>query len=328
MRRRRVTSAIRAIPADGTADGGRAAFCLTRCGAPGSFGRVHGEKTKFGVTQAAGVTALYVLISVVVSGAVDRLLKSMGPGTLGVSGAALAGLLVSFLVAAGLVIWRERSLGRWEGIGRADLHLPAGAIAGWMVVVAGQGVFLSEVDNWFRALWAPPEALTALFERVMDIQGSPLLVVLTVAIVGPIAEEVVMRGIVLRGLLRTLPARRAILWSAVLFSAMHMNPWQTLPTFCIGLLLGWAYARTGSLGLCIVAHILNNGLSVAVLAWTKSSGEAARLLAQEPGEFQPWWITAAGLGALAGGLWLFVRATPVPPLLPTVAPGGADEPRE
>lgn len=277
---------------------------------PGNFGCVHGGKNKFGVTQAAGVTALYVLISVVVSGAVERLLKNLGPGNLGDSGAALAGLLVSFLIAAGLVIWRERSLGRWEGIDRADLRLPAGALVGWLVVVAGQGFFLSEVDNWFRALWAPPEALTTLFERIMDIQGSPLLVVLTVAIVGPIAEEIVMRGIVLRGLLRTLPARRAIVWSAVLFSAMHMNPWQTLPTFFIGLLLGWAYERTGSLGLCIVAHILNNGLSVAVLAWTTSSEGAARLLAQEPGEFQPWWITAAGLGALAGGLWLFARATP------------------
>lgn len=290
---------------------------------PGNFGCVHGGRNKFGVMQAAGVTALYVLISVVVSGAVERLLKNLGLGDLGDSGAALAGLLVSFLVATGLVIWRERSLGRWEGIGRADLHLPAGAMAGWLIVVAGQGFFLSEVDNWFRALWAPPEALTALFERVMDIQGSPLLVVLTVAIVGPIAEEVVMRGIVLRGLLRTLPAGRAIVWSAVLFSAMHMNPWQTLPTFFIGLLLGWAYERTGSLGLCIVAHILNNGLSVAVLAWTKSNEAAARLLAQQPGELQPWWITVAGLAAVAGGLWLFVRATPVPPRLAVVAPGCA-----
>lgn len=301
------------------------AICLTRCARPGSFRHVVGDKANFGVAQAAGITALYLVISGLGSAALERLLRSLGPDHLGESDVVLAALLGGFAIAAGLVLWRERSVGRWRCLTRADLHLPAGALVAWLVVVAGQGFFLAEVDNWFRALWAPPEALVALFDRIMNVRESPLLVIATVAVVGPIAEEVVMRGVVLRGLLRTMAARRAIVWSAVLFSAMHLNPWQMLPTFFIGLLLGWAYERTGSLGLCLVAHILNNGLSVAVLAWTQSSEAVARLLAQKPGEFQPWWITAAGLGALAGGLWLFVRATPVPPRLAAVAPGGPEE---
>jgi len=289
---------------------------------------VQRDENKFGVWQAAGVTVLYFVICGVVSPLVERLLRSVGARSADDAAPLLAGLLAGFVVAASLVVWREVSLRRWRRLERADWHIPPRALAGWLVLVIGQGFFLAETDNWFRAVWPPPESLVVLFDRITDLRENPLLVIATVAVVGPIAEEVVMRGIVLRGLLRTLPARSAILWSAVLFMAMHLNPWQALPTLVIGLVLGWAYARTRSLGLCIVAHILNNGLSVAVAAWAKTSPEAARFFAQEPGEFQPWWITAAGLAALVVGLWLFARATPEPPKSVAAAPSlPADDPR-
>ena len=46
--------------------------------------------------------------------------------------------------------------------------------------------------------------------------------------------------------------------SAVIFSVMHFNPWQSIPTFFVGLMLGWIYWRTRSLWCCIFIHMVNN----------------------------------------------------------------------
>jgi membrane protease YdiL (CAAX protease family) len=50
----------------------------------------------------------------------------------------------------------------------------------------------------------------------------------------------------------------AIVISAVLFSAAHMNPAQMPHTFLIGLLLGWMYWRTNSIVPGVAFHWVNN----------------------------------------------------------------------
>jgi len=82
---------------------------------------------------------------------------------------------------------------------------------------------------------------------------------LVVGLLAPLAEEVVFRGAVLRALLQW--NRRpwlAIVLSALLFSAVHMNPAQLPHTFLVGLLLGWLYYRTASIVPGVVYHWVNN----------------------------------------------------------------------
>lgn len=82
---------------------------------------------------------------------------------------------------------------------------------------------------------------------------------LVVGLLAPLAEEVVFRGAVLRSLLQW--NRRpwlAIVLSALLFSAVHMNPAQLPHTFLVGLLLGWLYYRTDSIVPGVVYHWVNN----------------------------------------------------------------------
>jgi membrane protease YdiL (CAAX protease family) len=84
---------------------------------------------------------------------------------------------------------------------------------------------------------------------------------LTVGITGPILEEILFRGIILEGFLNRYKPGKAILWSALLFGMFHLNPWQFIPAFMIGLLLGYIYLRTRSLLPVIFIHILNNSFS-------------------------------------------------------------------
>jgi membrane protease YdiL (CAAX protease family) len=80
-----------------------------------------------------------------------------------------------------------------------------------------------------------------------------------IGLLAPLAEELVFRGAIMRSLLKwNSRPWVAILISAVLFSAAHMNPAQIPHTLLIGLLLGWMYYRTDSIVPGVVFHWVNN----------------------------------------------------------------------
>ena len=101
-----------------------------------------------------------------------------------------------------------------------------------------------------------------IMEKSFDILQSGWGGILAIAIVGPVLEELLFRGAITKALLQQYNPTKAILISALLFGAFHINPAQILPAFLIGILLAWTYYKTGSLIPCIFMHILNNSLSV------------------------------------------------------------------
>jgi len=87
-------------------------------------------------------------------------------------------------------------------------------------------------------------------------------------IIGPICEEIIFRGIILKEFLKTYDYRKAIFYSAIIFSVIHMVPIQIIATFFIGLALGYIYYKTRSLWLVCIIHVLNN--MVAFMIGTES----------------------------------------------------------
>lgn len=86
---------------------------------------------------------------------------------------------------------------------------------------------------------------------------------LLLCVVGPLCEELVFRVGILRPLYRhRVPALLAACISALAFAVVHGNLLQGIPAFIIGFILGLLYLRTGSLWLCLPAHIANNTFAV------------------------------------------------------------------
>ena len=97
------------------------------------------------------------------------------------------------------------------------------------------------------------------------LEGSPLwATLLSVSVFAPLFEEWLCRGIVLRGLLRKMSPAAAISISAAFFAILHMNPWQAIPAFCLGLLFGYVYYRTGSLKLTMLMHCVTNTFAALI----------------------------------------------------------------
>ena len=103
-----------------------------------------------------------------------------------------------------------------------------------------------------------PEWFWELFEKIIENRFGFLGAVFKVAILAPIVEETLFRGIIMHGFMRNYKKWYSILISALMFSIYHLNPWQMPYTFFLGLLLGWLMVRSQSLILCIIAHSLNN----------------------------------------------------------------------
>jgi len=88
-----------------------------------------------------------------------------------------------------------------------------------------------------------------------------------VAVIAPIIEETLFRGIIMHGLMKNYKSWYAILISAILFSLFHLNPWQMSYTFFLGLFTGWIMTRTRSLPLCIITHSINNIIVLLSITW-------------------------------------------------------------
>lgn len=89
-----------------------------------------------------------------------------------------------------------------------------------------------------------------------------------VAIAAPVFEEILFRGIILEGFLKNYTPWKAILWSALLFGAFHLNPWQAIPAIGVGILIGWIYWRTRSILPGILIHFTNNFIGFLMMVYT------------------------------------------------------------
>ncbi len=154
-----------------------------------------------------------------------------------------------------------------------------------------------------------PDMPARLEEALESLTNGPLWAsLLSVSIFAPLFEEWLCRGLVLRGLMNKMNPTKAICISAAFFAVLHMNPWQAIPAFILGLLFGYVYYRTGSLKLTMLMHCVNNTLATIF----------SRIPAFEDAEtfmdvLAPWkyaGIYAASLVILICAI-IIVRAIPV-----------------
>lgn len=94
---------------------------------------------------------------------------------------------------------------------------------------------------------------------------------ISVVIMAPVLEELIVRGVILDGLLKRYNPLKAILLSSLIFGLMHLNPWQFLSAFIAGLYLGWIYYRIKSIIPCIMIHSVNNLIAFLMFAYFPNS---------------------------------------------------------
>lgn len=105
------------------------------------------------------------------------------------------------------------------------------------------------------------------FSKMMEhLSADQLLMFIMAVIMAPIFEEIVFRGIILKGWLNNGRKPLQSIWaSAFIFGLVHGNLWQFVGAVLLGYVLGYVYYKTKSLLMPILLHFFNNGISMLLL---------------------------------------------------------------
>lgn len=168
-----------------------------------------------------------------------------------------------------------------------------------LLLMAGLTIIVSEVSNLFELFVAKSDFFTGVMEGLLG--QNIILVFIVMCVVAPVFEEILFRGIILRGLLKNIKPWPAILVSSLLFAIFHLNIWQGISSFLFGIFMGWVLYRTGSLYLVIFSHFVINFM--AFLASQNVINVPGYTYPSETG-FQPLWFNLIGLILVIAGIAL------------------------
>lgn len=122
-----------------------------------------------------------------------------------------------------------------------------------------------------------PWAEASLKDSMDVLAQSPLwLLALVVGLQPAVAEELVFRGLIGRGLIARWGLVPGILVTSILFGVMHLHPVQGISVIPLGLAMHYAYYTTRSFWAPMTLHSLNNLLSVVLIKYRSGTpGDAA-----------------------------------------------------
>lgn len=215
-------------------------------------------------------------------------------------------IVVSFLVVLILaLLWSKEPWRKVFYFSPFRLYI----LAPLFVFFLGLSILVSEVDNILRFFMPMPGFLK---EFLKDMIAPGISSFITVVIIGPVTEELFFRGIILKGFLKQYNPWKAIVISSLIFTLFHMNPYQFFAAFTTGLILGWIYAKTSSVWLCIICHAIYNSFIFSARLLTVSiPGFTADFPESNSAHFQPLWFNLTGLALIAVGFWGIVKTLPI-----------------
>jgi membrane protease YdiL (CAAX protease family) len=88
-----------------------------------------------------------------------------------------------------------------------------------------------------------------------------LFVLLIIALIPAIVEELLFRGLVLRGFEKGFGTTKGVVFTGIIFAAYHLNPFSFVPLAVIGIYLGFLVVRANSVWVSSAAHFYNNAIA-------------------------------------------------------------------
>lgn len=201
------------------------------------------------------------------------------------------------------------------------LGAPPRGTVGWAIAVAFAGFFFAGAVNALNRLLVGEE-LARQFDAAQLFAGrSPAetaALVMAVAVLAPLGEELLFRGYLLRVLGARYGVIPGLLVTSLLFALLHLNPASFFALFVLGAVFGILRVGTGSIWPSVVAHGIQNGISSALVL--------AGAVEEAPDELplgQALLLLVASLPLVAVPLAILWRRRPAPE-----PPSALDEERD
>jgi membrane protease YdiL (CAAX protease family) len=123
----------------------------------------------------------------------------------------------------------------------------------------------SSLESWMRTKENDAEKITLMFFQDKSI-GGLVINLLVMAFMAALSEEIFFRGLLQQMLIKNkINAHVAIVITAILFSAFHLQFFGFIPRMFLGIVLGYLYYITQNLWVSIIAHFCNNAFAVIAM---------------------------------------------------------------
>lgn len=102
------------------------------------------------------------------------------------------------------------------------------------------------------------------FALMQEVNYSSVIAILSTAVLGPILEECIFRGVVYNKLKSSFSVKTAFILTSILFSVYHFNVVQGIYTFFFSMLITYVYEKSDNLLGAILVHCSGN-LAVSII---------------------------------------------------------------
>ncbi len=121
--------------------------------------------------------------------------------------------------------------------------------------------FINSIKSLFDSL---NELVEKTFGNLLAADNIPemILVVIVIAVVPALCEEVMFRGYIQKSFQYKISPFKAAAVTAIFFGLYHFSPYGVLPLIALGLYFGFAAYLSKSLFIPIILHFLNNFIAV------------------------------------------------------------------
>lgn len=160
--------------------------------------------------------------------------------------------------------------------------------------------WLSGIEQWMRTT---EEANAKTMEIILTAHSGweIVQVIIVVAVLAGISEEFLFRGTIQSIIGKAVKNQHLVIWiAAIIFSAIHMQFYGFLPRMLMGAYFGYLLLYTRSIWVPVLAHFVNNLISVGGTLLYKESPEKMEYI-DSIGWGDTWWIALASLS-----LFLFI----------------------
>jgi membrane protease YdiL (CAAX protease family) len=174
------------------------------------------------------------------------------------------GLVFASLIMVGLLWLYLRKhdrvaaikLDRWS-------QISPGKTIGLAVLVIGAGL----IFNYAYATYIVPDVeiqamLNQLLKAIPDTMPNNVLLFVAIAVIAPVLEEVLFRGLLQNSLANRMPTWAAIAIASAVFGVAHLDFNAFPPLMAMGIAFGYLYHKTGSLLVNIAMHMVNNAAAM------------------------------------------------------------------
>ena len=193
---------------------------------------------------------------------------------------------------------------------RFGLPQPLRTVPAVLLLTLGGWILSAEIGILTNRAVPMPKVIEEMFRTLLNGRN-PIGLFLALVIAAPLFEEITCRGIVLPALRKRWGTGIAIAGSAVVFGALHMNPWQFFYATILGLTLGWLRVQSGSILPGILLHALNNGISWGLIVHPTLIPNGQAIADDQLKEIPATWLLASAV-LLPSGFLLLGRPAQTP----------------